>query len=87
MKEFEVAFNKRFPDSLADLQANVSSDFVGVKYEGCICLDDFKTRKCLKGFPAFVRGERGLQFSSHDGPQFNQHLRADDNLMLLGQLP
>ena len=28
-----MAFNKRFPDSLADLQADVSSDFVGVKYE------------------------------------------------------
>ena len=33
LKEFEAAFNKRFPDSLADLQADVSSDFVGVKYE------------------------------------------------------
>ena len=33
LKEFEVLFNKRFPDSLADLQADVSSDFVGVKHE------------------------------------------------------
>jgi hypothetical protein len=33
MKEFEAAFNMRFPDSLMNLQADLSSDFVGVKYE------------------------------------------------------
>ena len=33
LKEFEAPFNKQSPDSLMDLQADVSSDFVGVKYE------------------------------------------------------
>jgi hypothetical protein len=33
LQKFETAFHNRFPDSLSGLAADVSSDFLGVKYE------------------------------------------------------
>jgi len=33
LQRFDQAFNKRFPDSLSGLAADVSNDFTGVKYE------------------------------------------------------